>query len=179
MTKNRRVSPERMEAAHKLFVHMAKSQRDGMFSGDLPQTMKDLGVFEELDQSGWLYLYIKDWGVKCLKKGRSGKWSLSVRFLKKFGSIEVKQQELDLPPAPVKEWSPPLPLDDVVSVPCRICGTATTSTGTKLCNACWEINSRIDGLPFPALVYFRARFMDKTRQGYELINQEGLEDSHE
>ena len=27
--------------------------------------------------------------------------------------------------------------------PCEICGTATTSVGTKRCDACWELDTRI------------------------------------
>lgn len=29
------------------------------------------------------------------------------------------------------------------TVPCRFCGAETLSTGTKLCDRCWELSSRI------------------------------------
>jgi len=32
-------------------------------------------------------------------------------------------------------------------VPCGICGTPTPMTGTKRCNRCWELESRIKGDP--------------------------------
>lgn len=28
---------------------------------------------------------------------------------------------------------------NIPTVPCKTCGEATTFTGTKLCNACWEV----------------------------------------
>jgi hypothetical protein len=33
------------------------------------------------------------------------------------------------------------------TVPCKICGTPTTFTGTELCNRCWELKSRIEMYP--------------------------------
>lgn len=33
------------------------------------------------------------------------------------------------------------------AVPCRICGTATPMTGTKLCDRCWELDGRIKAAP--------------------------------
>ncbi len=32
------------------------------------------------------------------------------------------------------------------TVACRICGDDTTFIGTKLCNGCWEVDSRIDDI---------------------------------
>ncbi len=29
-------------------------------------------------------------------------------------------------------------------VPCDTCGTSTKMTGTRKCNACWEVESRLD-----------------------------------
>jgi len=40
-------------------------------------------------------------------------------------------------------------------VTCRICGTRTSNAGTKLCDRCWEIDTRIDrSLPVAARNYF-------------------------
>lgn len=37
------------------------------------------------------------------------------------------------------------------TIPCEICGTATTSQGTKRCNGCWEVEARLrDYLKHPA-----------------------------
>jgi hypothetical protein len=36
---------------------------------------------------------------------------------------------------------------EVSSVPCGLCGTPTLMTGTKRCDACWELESRIQGNP--------------------------------
>jgi hypothetical protein len=33
------------------------------------------------------------------------------------------------------------------TVPCGICGTATFMTGTKRCDSCWELESRIQSNP--------------------------------
>ena len=32
----------------------------------------------------------------------------------------------------------------VTTVPCTICGADTEMTGTGLCDACWEVNHRMD-----------------------------------
>ena len=32
-------------------------------------------------------------------------------------------------------------------VPCSLCGTPTPYTGTKRCNRCWELESRIQAAP--------------------------------
>jgi hypothetical protein len=39
---------------------------------------------------------------------------------------------------------------DTPTVPCRLCGTPTPMTGTKLCNSCWELETRIQGDPYMA-----------------------------
>jgi hypothetical protein len=33
------------------------------------------------------------------------------------------------------------------NVPCKLCNTPTTFTGTELCNRCWELKSRIEMHP--------------------------------
>ena len=37
--------------------------------------------------------------------------------------------------------------DDRPYVPCGLCGTPTPMTGTKRCDRCWELESRIHGDP--------------------------------
>ena len=37
---------------------------------------------------------------------------------------------------------------------CKSCGELTDNTGTKLCNLCWEIDSRLNYLPDKAVSYF-------------------------
>jgi hypothetical protein len=32
---------------------------------------------------------------------------------------------------------------EMKTVPCKWCGTPTPMTGTRLCNRCWELDSRI------------------------------------
>jgi len=39
------------------------------------------------------------------------------------------------------------PRSDEASVPCEICGRLTTMTGTKRCDACWELEQRILAAP--------------------------------
>lgn len=44
----------------------------------------------------------------------------------------------------MRDW----PLFDPASeVPCGICGTPTTMTGTKRCDRCWELERRIQANP--------------------------------
>lgn len=38
-------------------------------------------------------------------------------------------------------------IDDRPTVPCEICGLATTSTGTRRCDRCWELERRIEADP--------------------------------
>jgi hypothetical protein len=33
---------------------------------------------------------------------------------------------------------------EIEKVPCEICGTETQYTGTKRCDNCWEVETRID-----------------------------------
>ena len=39
-------------------------------------------------------------------------------------------------------------------IKCKICGTSTDNTGTKMCNLCWEIDSRLNYLPDKAVSFF-------------------------
>ena len=34
-----------------------------------------------------------------------------------------------------------------MTIPCELCGTATTYLGTKRCNRCWELERRIESNP--------------------------------
>lgn len=39
------------------------------------------------------------------------------------------------------------PFREPETVPCGLCGTSTRMTGTKRCDRCWELESRIQGNP--------------------------------
>ena len=36
---------------------------------------------------------------------------------------------------------------DLREIPCTLCGTKTNMLGTKLCDRCWELKSRIEASP--------------------------------
>ncbi len=38
-------------------------------------------------------------------------------------------------------------IDAVKKVPCTLCAAPTDYTGTKLCNRCWELNTRVRNDP--------------------------------
>jgi len=40
------------------------------------------------------------------------------------------------------------------NIKCKVCETITDNTGTKLCNLCWEIDSRLNYLPDKAVNFF-------------------------
>lgn len=67
-------------------------------------------------------------------------------------------------------------------VPCKWCGCDTAMTGTKMCDACWELDSRVRGDPAMALRML-ATFLpphDPTlivgNRVYNLVNMKLLED---
>ena len=66
-----------------------------------------------------------------------------------------KKESNPSPPDGVEKPSPPPapPARDIQTgteinktIPCKICGSDNGMDGTKLCNNCWEIDSRIDAL---------------------------------
>lgn len=58
-------------------------------------------------------------------------------------------------------------IDNRPNVPCGLCGTPTPMTGTKRCDRCWELESRIYGDP----VLAQKILDDMKQQGGEKATQ--------
>lgn len=56
--------------------------------------------------------------------------------VKLFPESEYRRREAKDAAAPRDEFGEPM-------VPCRLCGVPTAMTGTKLCDGCWELETRI------------------------------------
>lgn len=56
------------------------------------------------------------------------------------------------------------------TVPCTYCDTPTASTGTKMCDGCWEVESRLPGF----LIHPKAReYVRRTLEGAEAYVRAG------
>lgn len=56
-------------------------------------------------------------------------------------------------------------------VPCRICGEETLMLGTKLCDRCWEIETRVQMDPAIAIHVLHTMGLWSTAKGWDLLSR--------